>query len=92
MKRYTRPAVIVIAVMLLLMVSNPGFDRHKEKIAEKLHEREGLIAAAFGALKNELGYLRYKDYLLCSVTVEKNQQRRVVSFGLLGKVFVFTGE
>ena len=88
MKRNMRLILFALA-FFLLAATNPGFDRHKEKITEKIREREGLIAAAVGAFRNELGFLRYKSYVVCSVTTDKSTGHKVVSFGILGMVMVF---
>lgn len=91
MKRYRTP-LIVIAALLLLAITNPGFDRHKEKIAERTREESGILSAAVGALRNELGYLRYRNYLLCSATVTRVGHPRLVSIGALGLVVVVATE
>lgn len=88
MKRNVRLIMFALA-FILLAVTNPSFDRHKEKITEKIREQEGLIAAAMGAFRNELGFLRYKSYVICSVTTDKSSKHKVVSLGILGMVVVF---
>ncbi|GFE57625.1 hypothetical protein [Geobacter sp. AOG1] len=91
MKRYRTP-LILLATLVLLAVTNPGFDRHKEKIAERTREESGILSAAVGALRNEFGYLRYRNYLLCSATVTKISRPRLVSIGVLGMVVVVSTE
>lgn len=91
MKRYRTP-LIIAAALVLLAVTNPSFDRHKGKIAERTREESGILSAAVGALRNELGYLRYRNYLFCSATVAKVGRPRLVSVGVLGVVVVVSTE
>ncbi|RII29045.1 MAG: hypothetical protein CXR31_04025 [Geobacter sp.] len=91
MKRYRTP-LILLAALALLAVTNPSFDRHKEKIAKQAREESGIISAAVGALRNELGFLRYRNYLICSVTVAKVGQPHLVSIGALGMVMVVSAD
>lgn len=91
MKRYRTP-LILLAALILLAVTNPSFDRHKAKIAEQTREESGIISAAVGALRNELGFLRYRNYLICSATVAKVGSPRLVSIGLIGMVMVVSAD
>lgn len=83
-----RRLILCFLALFLLVATNPGFDRHKEKIAGKIREREGIIAATLGALRNEFGFLQYKSYGVCSVTTDR-ASHKLVSLGALGMVEVF---
>ena len=91
MKRYRTPLILLVA-LVLLAVTNPSFDRHKGKIAEQTREESGILSAAVGALRNELGYLRYRNYLICSTTVAKVGPPHMVSIGALGMVMVVSAD
>ncbi len=91
MKRYRTPLILLVA-LVLLAVTNPSFDLHKEKIAAQTREESGILSAAVGALRNELGYLRYRNYLVCSTTVTKVGHPHMVSIGALGMVMVVSAD
>ena len=76
--------VVVAALAILLAVSNPAPEVHKQAIRDAVYEDQPLASAlGLGVLSSELA--TYESYLFWS-TMKLQDER--VSFGMLGRVRV----
>ena len=95
MKKY----LIIAFSAMILIISNPKYDIHKERINQSINEnlKEGVLkniskmATAFSI--DNLKVFKYRNlYLLSITTFELDRNIRVSSLGLLGIVFPFKNQ
>ena len=91
--------LIIIGSAIILFVTNPKFDSHKEKINQSINEniKDGIVKSISKMTTsfsiNNLNLLRYRNYYLISITTfELDRNVRVSSMGILGNIFVFKEE
>jgi NADH:ubiquinone oxidoreductase subunit 6 (subunit J) len=75
-------AAIVIAVLIIMLLTNPSRDSHMEAIRER---QSGLAEAGLTVAADFLGAFEYNNYGLFS-TVSSGDD--TVSFGIFGGVWV----
>jgi hypothetical protein len=87
MKSIRRFFVFLVLVIGILLITNPGANKHKEKIVKKYKE-ENPISGSFGADKVVERVVAYENYYLFSFgKIAINNES--VSFGIAGFVIVY---
>ena len=82
-----RNILIVLGVLIVIaLITNPSFDKHKERIQQKFEEQNP-VTGMLGMGKVMINLLQYKNYYVYSYTYEPYKNNKV-SFGILGGVFV----
>jgi hypothetical protein len=82
-RRFT--LIVALLLAILFAVSNPGPEVHKQAIRDQLARTEPLASAlGLGLVSGSLA--QYESYLVCSRMV---LDRRTLSFGVLGHVWVY---
>ena len=85
-------ALFIIGSLILFFITNPSHQKHKEKLSQKYSELNpltGMLGA--GDFAGEL--TSYKDCYIYSYTnfiTDIDNNKTMVSFGVLGMVFITT--
>ena len=74
---------VVLLITILLAITNPSFGKHKNKLGEDA----GPLAPVAGSLAG--AFVRYRDFVVCSVTTYRTGSREgeLATIGVLGMVF-----